>query len=386
MAQIDSTGIILQSQGLRAEIKASSEGLQVGDHIQLQTQMEHIELQKELWVVKKVSFIEKFQRPGSDNNIKFPLSTVGHLNEWMCYLKKTRELLIHNGLQEVETPFLVPHPGSEPTLEPIQIELTQGSKKENCYLPTSPELSLKKRLCQGWTDIFEIKTCFRDNEDTPWHKPEFHMLEWYRVYSGLEEIKKDLQELITGLAHYFDWPEKLTLREQSVAELFKKVLGVSLTPQTTREELEKWILKEKIELSQPTTFSWNDLFFVLMIERIEPYLKSQSQPTMVTHYPPSLAALAKITPSGWADRFELYWQGVELANAFNELTDPELQRARFHQDNEEKKQLGLAPIDLDEEFLQALERGLPPTGGIALGLDRLFVLFKGLENLSQLRL
>jgi lysyl-tRNA synthetase class 2 len=285
---------------------------------------------------------------------------------------------------EVTTPSLVINPGPEPTLNAFETDFKFGSKIEKLYLPTSPELALKKMLAEGWTRIFEIKSVFRNDELTEHHQPEFTMLEWYRAYSNLDQIKKDLQGLLNYIKLH--WPQPIRgfspIQEVTVAELFQEVLGFDLTIKTTASEL--FLLAKNNGVDTSPTDDFNDLFARIFTEKIEPELVPRG-PTLVRNYPPSQAALARLTEEGWADRFELYWKGLEIANAFHELNDPEEQRIRLKKNSEERKNLGKKPYPDDEDFLSALESGVPPSGGIALGVDRLFMALCDLSNISGVK-
>lgn len=288
-----------------------------------------------------------------------------HAEGFADFVDRVRIKLKDRGLSEVLTPSLVVCPGLEPSLEPFAV----GEK----FLPTSPEIHLKKALAMGHTDIFEIKSCFRDRENSPHHLPEFLMLEWYRAFSDLDLVIEDLQDLVVR-------PLVVT----TFADLFREVLEFELTPAATLEELKTLCHAWHTETHISDTFA--DLFHRLMIEFIEPAIAKTGEPTVVRSFPPSLAALAKIGSDGWADRFELYWRGLEVANAFNEVTDPADQLVRWQAEITERKRLGTRELPIDEELIHALEKGLPPTGGIALGLERLYMAIHELKDIKELRL
>jgi len=296
--------------------------------------------------------------------------------QWQDFLADIRAFFVAQKFIEVQTPYLVPSPGMEPHLDPFSTIFKHGSQLKEFYLPTSPELSLKKMLTCGWTKLFEIKTCFRNDELGNLHQPEFQMLEWYRAYSDLETIIDDIRGL---LGQYVSLKEVV---ETTMAELFQKHLEFLLTPTTTKTELVQ--LCQSQNLNYRPDDDWNDLFYLVFLEKIEPYLNGDS-PVILRDYPPSQAALARLTPEGWADRFELYWKGFELANAFHELNDPKEQHRRFLQEIDEKKRLGKKVVPIDKEFLQALAHGMPPSAGVALGLDRLFMALYGIKDIRKTR-
>ena len=303
--------------------------------------------------------------------------------EFQDFLKEVAEFFRTRGLSEVHTPTLVPSPGTEPFLDVFKTEFEQGRKHKTLYLPTSPELHLKKLMASRGEDIFEIRPCFRNGEVGPHHQPEFWMLEWYRAFSDLSVIKQDFLELVQFLVLRMKAQAPAAVTSKSMAELFRESLNFSLFPTTSHQELESLAAREKLYI--PVGSSWNDLFFLLFLEKIEKFLP-ESELTFVEKYPPSQAALARLTPEGWGDRFEVYWQGLELGNAFHELNDPQVQRLRFQDDLAKKKEIGKEPVALDEEFLHALVEGMPPSAGIAVGLERLFMALRGLRDLSQFRL
>lgn len=304
--------------------------------------------------------------------------------QWEHFLELIRKCFEFLQFTEVRTPTLVKSPGLEPFIDPFKTEFRFGVEKREFYLPTSPEFHLKKILSLGMTRIYEMKESFRNGELSPHHQPEFMMLEWYRAYANLDAIIKDLRGLLNYLklhwsGHIKGWGP---LREVTMADIFKEILDFELTVQTSREELIQ--LAHELELTPQSDDSWNDVFHRIFIEKIEPHL-GHTQPVVVRNFPPSQAAWARLTPDGWADRFELYWRGVELANAFHELNDPAEQRRRFEDANRERLALGKPAMPIDEDLLRALESGMPPSGGIALGLDRLFMLFVDVHDIRSTR-
>lgn len=313
-------------------------------------------------------------------SLKIPLNIEVN-KKWLHFISLLREFFIVNNFIEFRTPTLVPSPGIEEHIDVFKTEFIRGSLKKQMYLPTSPEFHLKKALSLGWNQIFEIKDCFRNNEDSPMHQPEFTMLEWYRAYSNLEFIVSDTKKILLFLSSKLSMSPPL-ISEVSVANLFKQYLDFELTVETTKEDLEILLQHYKIAYSAEDT--WDDLYFRIFIEKIEPSL-GQAGPLLVTKYPPSQAALARLTDDGWADRFELYWKGIEIANAFHELNDPDEQRARFQKTNDKRIFSKKEALPIDEDFLQALKYGLPPSGGIALGVERLFMCFYDIKDIGLLR-
>ncbi|MBX3039734.1 MAG: EF-P lysine aminoacylase GenX [Bdellovibrionaceae bacterium] len=308
-----------------------------------------------------------------------------NLRLWSRAKKAVLEFFDTEGFLEVQTPTLVVCPGTEPSLEVFETVLKNGSRSQKRFLPTSPELHLKKALALGWEKVFEMKTCFRNGEITEVHQPEFTMLEWYRAWQGLEPIENDVIALIEFVRSEVGEERARAPRRierTTMKELFLKNLNVELKPEMTRADYAQIATEAGLRVTDGDGI--DDLFFQLFSEKIEASFDPETL-VIVRDWPPFQAALARIGESGWAERFEVYWQGLELANAFHELNDPEIQRLRFDEDLRKKKALGKSDIPLDEGFQRALESGLPPSAGIALGVDRLVMALFGIRQIADLR-
>lgn len=302
-----------------------------------------------------------------------------HAVDFARFTAHVRDFLKTRGLSEIFTPTLVTCPGLEPSLEAFATQVTQGGRAETKYLPTSPEIHLKKAMARGLTDIFEIRPCFRRNEFSEHHANEFFMLEWYRGYADLDLVIEDLLKMIEALKMWSPSPARPEVTD--FARLFKEVLQFELKPTTTREELRR--LAEEFNLDVQTSDTFTDIFHRLMMAQIEPAMAKKG-PLIVRRFPPSMAALARIDEHGWADRFEFYWNGLEIANAFNEVTDPDEQDARWRGELLERERLGTGRLPTDKELIDALRMGIPPTGGIALGLERFYMALTGVQNIREL--
>jgi lysyl-tRNA synthetase class 2 len=261
------------------------------------------------------------------------------------------------------------------------------------YLPTSPEFALKRLLVGGLERIFQIAPAFRLEPKSTTHHPEFTLLEWYRAFAGMNEIMADTEELIETLALEIRGEPAIVFQGKRfsvqrpwprlfVRDLFREHAGMDWVENPSREQMARQC--ERLGLTVAGTDSsndsWDDLYFRIWLNVIEPKLP-QDQAVFVYGYPPSQAALSVIQTdadgSRWARRFEAYAAGIELCNAFEELTDPVEQRARFEKDmavRESQYGPSFPKNPLDEDFLAALEEGLPPSGGNALGVDRLIML------------
>jgi lysyl-tRNA synthetase class 2 len=303
---------------------------------------------------------------------------------WQDYIYWVREFFREQEFLEIATPNLVSCPGTEPSLDYFSTEFILGARRDKLFLPTSPELHLKKALAFGAEKIFEIKTCFRNGEVTSLHQPEFTMIEWYRSCENLLTIKRDVADLVNFLCRKIpSLRGPLGFDSSTMQQLFYRHCGMDLRPETSLEQLKALALKLGVDAKSATQI--DDFFFLIFLEKIEKELIPERL-TFVEKYPPYQAALARLTEDGWGDRLEVYWQGLEIANAFHELNDPVVQRARFAEDLAKKKSLGKDSVPLDSEFLQCLEAGMPPASGIALGLERLFMGLTGLTQIADTRM
>jgi len=274
-----------------------------------------------------------------------------------------------------------------------------GAGRESVlWLRTSPELALKRLLVAGAGPVFELAKVWRNGELSPRHAPEFTMLEWYRPGLTLDGLMEETELLLRsvcpavvaheGVATDLSRPfERLTM-----AEAFRRHcngLDILSTVEATTAEGDPAALHEAARsagLELPGGLGWEDAFFHLVLTHIEPRI-GRDRATFLTHWPAPQAALARRDPRDprAALRFELFAAGIELANAFDELTDAAEQRARFHRDVEARKaEAGEEGWEVDEDFLTALEHGMPAGSGIALGFDRLAMLASGARDISQI--
>ena len=302
--------------------------------------------------------------------------------KWQEFISCVREVFAEKSFQEVKTPTLVVCPGTEPSLEVFRTEFKLESKSLSYFLPTSPELNLKKLLAEGAEKIFEIAPVFRNGELTERHHPEFLMLEWYRAFSNLAKIKMDVMDLVDIVAEKIKAPKPAGILTYSVRDLFKTHCQFDFTPDTGIEELKA--LAERLNVDVSAAGCIDDYFYLIFMDKIE-HKWPKDHLVFVEKYPPYQAALARIGADGWAERFEFYWQGYEIGNAFHELNDPELQLKRAKDDLERKLDMGKCEIPLDSAFFESLKFGLPPTAGIAVGMERLYMAMTGKENISEFK-
>jgi len=297
------------------------------------------------------------------------------------------------GFDEVQTPVLQVCPTIDKHIHAFATDLkgVDLSVKKKLYLQTSPEFDMKKLLAAGMERIYQICPVFRNAEGSKRHSPEFTMIEWYRSNADYTDIMTDCEGMLRACAKAasiekyryrghecdpFQDFERLT-----VSEAFERYADIKLGDYLEDKEG----FRNKIGalgLHVADDDEWDDLFFRVMDAKIEPFLGMES-PTFLIDYPVSMASLSKKKEGDprFAERFELYVCGVELANAFSELTDATEQRARYDADMAEKKRLYGEYYPIDDEFIAALEHGLPVSGGIALGIDRLVMLATGAEDI-----
>lgn len=302
--------------------------------------------------------------------------------KWQEFLVQIRHFFKEKRFQEVKTPSLVDCPGTEPSLEVFETEFRLESKTRKYYLPTSPELNLKKLLVEGAERIFEVAPVFRNGEKTKKHSPEFTMLEWYRAFAALSTIKLDTIEMVEAMADALKVERPVEVLTFTIPDLFKKYCNFDFKPETTIEELKELAQKLQVDVTAATCI--DDYFYLIFIDKIE-YQWPQDRLVFVEKYPPYQAALARVGADGWAERFEVYWRGLELGNAFHELNNPVLQKQRALEDLEKKKQSGKKEIQLDDKFFEALNFGLPPSAGIAVGLERLYMALTQNGDISLLK-
>jgi len=323
-----------------------------------------------------------------------------NLEKRAAILAATRAWFTGQGFLEVETPALQVSPGLEPHLVAFATSIRDPGATDGrpLYLHTSPEFAMKKLLAGGMERIFQLARVFRNAERSATHHPEFTMLEWYRAKTSYVALMEDCEGLLAAVAEaagagQFTWQGKrcdasAPAERLTVAEAFKRECGIDLlatAPEPLNPSLDLLAAAAKpLGIAPRAGDRWDDLFFRIFMERIEPRL-GIGRPTILRDYPISMAALSrpKANDPRLCERFELYICGLELANAFGELTDPFEQRRRFEADMALKERLYGTRYPIDEDFMAALEHGLPPCAGIALGMDRLVMLATGAEHIED---
>jgi lysyl-tRNA synthetase class 2 len=295
-------------------------------------------------------------------------------------LRAVREFFDARGFLEVETPAIVPSPGLDLHLDAFAVPGVTGPGFEAStgYLITSPEYQMKRLLSGGVPRAYQICRCFRRGEIGARHNPEFTMLEFYRAFAGVSAVIDDTEALVRHVARALGSPDVLDLagtrvdlaapfERLAVADAFARFAGVAPDDAIAMASADE------------------DRFFRLLVEIVEPALARSPRPVFLVDYPAPFASLARLSTRDprVAERFELYVAGVELCNGFGELTDPREQRARLERDREERARRGLAVYPIDERFLAALEEGMPPSAGNALGLDRLVAVCLGTDRIGD---
>jgi lysyl-tRNA synthetase class 2 len=302
----------------------------------------------------------------------------------------TRAWLTGRGYREVETPCLVPAPGMEVHLRGFQSayepHLGQGERRA-LWLRTSPELALKRLLVGGAGPVFELARVWRNGEIGTRHAPEFTMLEWYRPGLTLDGLMEETEALVRALCPAIVAHEGVTtdltlpFERITCAEAFARHAGLDLLASIRPDGT-----GDGAALGARADESWEEAFFRILLDHVEPHL-GRGRASFLTHWPAPQAALARRDPQDprVALRFELFAGGIELANAFDELTDAEEQAARFAHDVAERERLygAEASWPVDADFLAALRHGMPAGSGIALGFDRLAMLASGARRIED---
>ncbi|MCC6748295.1 MAG: EF-P lysine aminoacylase GenX [Deltaproteobacteria bacterium] len=301
-------------------------------------------------------------------------------------LRAIRAFFDARGYLEVQTPVRVTSPGLEPHLRAVP--------SDDAFLITSPEYQLKRLLAAGIERPYFLGPCFRAEEEGPLHHGEFCMLEWYEAYADLPSLMRQTEELVRAAARAANRPAAAPFRgapldldrpfvRLTVREAFDRYAGIDL-----RGVMDAIGLRRAAEAAGhgpfPGDAHFDAVFSELLVTWVEPHL-AQLGAVFLTDFPAPLAALARLCPEDptVAERFELYLGGVELANAFGELTDPVEQERRLHGDLALRAELGAPVYPIDERFLEALREGIPPAAGIALGIDRLLLVLCDADRLDE---
>lgn len=310
-----------------------------------------------------------------------PTASLENLRLRAGLLRRLRDFFDDRGFLEVETPVLSAETVVDRHLDPFSVVVqpaTATRSERRCWLQTSPEFAMKRLLAAGATAIYQVTRAFRQDEQGPLHNPEFTMVEWYRVGDRLAEgmqLLSDLGETLLGRGP----AERITYREA-----FQRF--VSIDPLTASNEslvatVKTCGIEAPASLPVADRDGWLDL---LVVERVQPFL-GQERPAILYDFPASQAALARVRLDDppVAERFELYVAGMELANGYHELLDPSVLRERNAQNNQLRLADGKPALPEESRLLAAMDAGLPPSTGVAMGFDRIALLAAGAKRLDE---
>lgn len=316
-------------------------------------------------------------------------------------IRAIRAFFAARQFEEVETPLLVASPGMEPYLDVFETRLTTArGAAHRAFLTTSPEYAMKKLLVAGLSQIFQICKAFRNGEEiSRGHNPEFTILEWYRTHADYRAIMADCEGLFLAIwrelnpGSHGDEAASIAVggrmvslqspwQRLTVREAFARYAAVDLDVIATDGAMRAQLARKGYAAGPETT--WEQGYHQIFLNEIEPHL-GDPVPAILYEYPASMAALArrKADDPRYAERFEFYIAGIELGNAFSELTDADEQLARLQTEREERAALGKTLYEIDGDFIDALRAGMPSSAGIAVGVDRIVMLFAGVDAIQD---
>jgi lysyl-tRNA synthetase class 2 len=303
---------------------------------------------------------------------------------------------------EIDAPILIEANAVETHIDPLKTHVQDpySDRIHVKYLATSPEIHMKRLLAHGLERIYFLGHVFRDREGSPIHRHEFMMLEWYEAGATLNDLIAQCEDLFSLLCEALTDHKQITRSDDSIldfgsgfetlsmASAWDKYAGIDLESalsqiaQGDQNALVRAVLKSGESLREQADFE--DAFAHIMLKKIEPQI-GRNRPCALYNWPAQTAALADLCDENplFAQRFELYFGGMELANAFRELTDSTEQRARFAEANNDRLQLGREALPIDESFIHDLSQ-MPPASGIAIGIDRLIALISGAQDLREI--
>lgn len=319
-------------------------------------------------------------------------------------LTAIRRFFLDRSFHEVETPYLTGSLPPESYLDIFETTLLDRNRiPKRAFLPTSPEPFLKKLLVAGIGNCFALPKSFRNTEDqSKTHNPEFTILEWYRVNADYTDIMRDCEELLVFINTYIQRSRpghgatkstdlvyqgkrvdlSVPWERLSMVEAFRRYAKMDFTRALTLTNIIP--IAKKKGYSVDTHVVWEEVYDQIFLNEVEPHL-GRGRPTILYDYPAAVAALSKTKKSDprFAERFEFYIEGLELGDAYSELTDWKEQLARFKLEDEERRRQGKVEHPIDMDFIEALKMGMPPAGGIAVGVDRLIMLFADVTDIAD---
>lgn len=310
-----------------------------------------------------------------------PSASIENLKQRAQILAQIRQFFVERDVLEVETPILSQASVTDPALHSFKTELMSsgGHDKKTLYLQTSPEYAMKRLLAANSGPIFQITKSFRNEECGRYHNPEFTMLEWYQPGFDHMQLMDDMDALLQLI---LNGKKALRCTYQALFEQYLDICPHSASASALENLAKSQHIPFNFDASQDEEKDF--WLFLLMTHCIEPKLGFEA-PVFVYDYPASQAALAKVRQGKppVAERFEVYIQGIELANGFHELTNAQEQEQRFKQELQMRQSKGLAPLPIDHHLLDALNSGLPNCAGVALGIDRLVMLALGQKHIAD---
>ncbi len=390
-----SLGVRLRPEGLSSAGRKVLAFIRAGDIIEARGR-----LSKGEFLADEVRLLAAATGPeGAGGGGAAGIPGAGTLRLRASLLKAVRGFFDNRGFLEVETPALLAAPDPAPHLDSFATEYADARGRRGFFLQTSPELPMKRLLGAGHERIYQIAKFFRNGERTALHNPEFTGLEWYEAYADYRSAMETAETLVASVTKEVLGETRLRVRGDAldlsppwerirVRDAFIRHAGIDLRACPSRANLAEFSRKSGVTVSPDD--SWEDLFFKISLERVEPML-GRSRPTLLFDYPAPLALLAKrkTDDPAVAERFEVFAGGMELANGFSELNDPAEQRDRWERELDVRRSGGPdtspPPPPLDEEFLEALEGGVPPAAGVALGLDRWVMLLADCADIGEVR-
>ena len=310
-------------------------------------------------------------------------------------IKAIRQYFEREKFHEVETPLLISHPPAESYVDVFATTLLDRQRRPTpAYLSTSPEMPLKKLLVAGIGNCYSLTKSFRNMEtQSTLHNPEFTILEWYRVGATYHDIMKDCEALLLAINERIRGGNTVPYQGKTIhlsppweritmAESFRVYAGIDFDAFLDFEIAKKIALKKGYTVEETTT--WEELYNQIFLNEVEPHL-GKGRPTIIYEFPAAVAALSNRVSRDprYCERFEFYIEGLELGDAYDELTDPNEIKTRFDEQMAEIKRLGKTNYEYDHDFIEALNVGLPKSAGIAVGVDRLVMLFADTSNIAD---
>ncbi|KNC93231.1 elongation factor P--(R)-beta-lysine ligase [Trabulsiella odontotermitis] len=308
-----------------------------------------------------------------------PSASIPNLLKRAAIMAEIRRFFADRGVLEVETPCMSQATVTDINLFPFETRFVGPGHSQgmSLYLMTSPEYHMKRLLAAGCGPIFQLCRSFRNEEMGRHHNPEFTMLEWYRPHFDMYRLINEIDDLLQQVL------ECAPAESLSYQQAFQRHLEIDPLS-ADKTQLREAAAKLDVSNIADTEEDRDTLLQLLFVTGVEPHI-GQDRPTVIYHFPASQASLAQISTEDHrvAERFEVYYKGLELANGFHELTDAREQQQRFEQDNRKRAARGLPQQPIDQNLLDALSAGMPDSSGVALGVDRLVMLALGAETIGD---